>query len=94
MFQVQTQPASPFTLPMERAVHHAPSPAINLPRSLQRPEFREVDKNRVNALAPELADVPLEYIRKHLASQANEYVASAFSYCIRHADTLRHNLLA
>ena len=75
MFQVQTQPAAHFPLPMERVTYSAPSPSINMPRTLARPPFREVDRDTVVAIAPELADVPIDYIRQHLARQANEYVA-------------------
>ena len=77
MFQVQSQPASHFSMPMERATHSTPAPSLNMPRSLARPAFREVDRTTVATIAPELAEVPIEYIRQHLARQSNEYVASS-----------------
>lgn len=84
MFQVQSQPASPFSMPMDRATHAAPPPSINMPRSLARPPFMDVDRNTIAAIAPELADVPIEYIRQHLVRQANEYVASLCVFRIAH----------
>ena len=80
MFQVQSQPASPFNLQMERATHavHVPNPALNLPRKLQRPIFREVDMRRVVAHFPELGSegCPAPYVKNVLVNLAKEYVAS------------------
>ena len=76
MFQVQAHPVPHFSMQtMERATHSSSSPSINMPRTLARPPFMEVDRKTIAGLAPELADVPIEYIRQHLASQAHEYVA-------------------
>ncbi|KAI0080378.1 hypothetical protein K474DRAFT_1682578 [Panus rudis PR-1116 ss-1] len=49
---------------------------LQLPRRLERPEFTEVSRRTVAALAPELADVPMEYIKRHLAGQANEMLSA------------------
>ena len=72
MFQVASHPTS-FSLPMDRATMPAP-PSLQLPRNLARPAFTEVDRNAITAIAPELANVPFEYIRNHLAGQAPECV--------------------
>ncbi|EKM56666.1 uncharacterized protein PHACADRAFT_253918 [Phanerochaete carnosa HHB-10118-sp] len=77
MFQLQAQPVPHFAMQsIERATHSAPSPSINMPRTLARPPFMEVDRNTIAALAPELAEVPIEYIRQHLARQAHGMVAA------------------
>lgn len=73
MFQVASHPTPHFSLPMERVPVQAP-PSLQLPRTLARPPFVEVDRTAILAMAPELAEVPIEYIRKHLAGQASEYV--------------------
>lgn len=70
MFQVASHPTS-FSLPMDRAAMSAP-PNLQLPRNLARPAFAEVQRSAIAAIAPELGNVPMEYIRNHLASQAPE----------------------
>ncbi|THU75785.1 hypothetical protein K435DRAFT_771416 [Dendrothele bispora CBS 962.96] len=45
------------------------APTIQLPRSLARPDYTEVSKAALQSIAPELADVPLGYIRWSLRLQ-------------------------
>lgn len=77
MFQV---PAHPTSFNMHGHGHQqafAPppqSPSVQLPRTLSRPHFMEVSRDAILAAAPELGDVPAEYIRRGLRSRANEYV--------------------
>jgi hypothetical protein len=57
--------------------HHAmPSPSVQLPRTLTRPPFAEVSREAIQAVAPELANVPAEYIRRGLRTKAHQYVHS------------------
>lgn len=71
MFQVASHPTS-FSLPMDRAAMASAPPNLQLPRNLARPAFAEVERSAIAAIAPELASVPMEYIRNHLAGQAPE----------------------
>ncbi|KAH7928373.1 hypothetical protein BV22DRAFT_1004964 [Leucogyrophana mollusca] len=48
---------------------------VQLPRTLQRPPYAEVPRQNVAAVAPELADVPLEYVRRGLRVKANQMLA-------------------
>ncbi|KAH9947849.1 hypothetical protein B0H21DRAFT_736614 [Amylocystis lapponica] len=77
MFQVASRQApEALSLPMS---HYQPvqvPPSLQLPRNLARPAFSEVSRDVIAALEPELADVPLEYIRKHLAGQANQMLTA------------------
>ncbi|KAH7915945.1 hypothetical protein BJ138DRAFT_996883 [Hygrophoropsis aurantiaca] len=52
----------------------APS-TVQLPRTLQRPPYAEVPRQNVATVAPELADVPLEYVRRGLRVKANQMLA-------------------
>ncbi|KAG5654140.1 hypothetical protein H0H81_006851 [Sphagnurus paluster] len=54
------------------------SPAIQLPPTLSRPAYAEVSRDAIIAVAPELAEVPAEYIRRGLRPRANEMLG-AFS---------------
>lgn len=72
MFQVASHPTS-----FAAHHHHArpvPSPTVQLPRSLARPPFLEVSHEAIMAVAPELANVPAEYVRRGLRPKANQYV--------------------
>lgn len=72
MFQVASRPAPHFSN-MDTYAHSASlQPSLQLPRTLARPAFNEVSRASVTAIAPELSDVPIEYIRKHLAGQSRE----------------------
>ncbi|KAG6330604.1 hypothetical protein ID866_8484 [Astraeus odoratus] len=48
---------------------------VQLPRTLQRPPYAEVPRQNVIAVAPELADVAIEYVRRGLRVQANQMLA-------------------
>ncbi len=72
MFQVASRPATRFSN-MDSYTHPTSvAPSLQLPRTLARPAFSEVSRESVTAIAPELVEVPVEYVRKHLAGQANE----------------------
>lgn len=79
MFQVASHPTtfshpaawvhddlSPVTSPSRSSFNNAD---IQLPRTLTRPTFMEVSREQIGAVAPELAGVPAEYIRKTLAEK-------------------------
>ncbi|GLB39721.1 putative homolog of CLP1 of Coprinus cinereus and of Schizophyllum commune [Lyophyllum shimeji] len=81
MFQVASHPTA-FDTPAYVHSHRrsgssaAPqSPAVQLPRTLARPPFAEVSRDAITAVAPELANVPAEYIRRGLRPRANEMLA-------------------
>ncbi|KAJ2922887.1 hypothetical protein H1R20_g14171, partial [Candolleomyces eurysporus] len=50
------------------------SPNVQLPRNLARPPFAEVSRDSIMAAAPELASVPVEYIRRGLRPKANQHL--------------------
>ena len=58
--------------------HHTLSPisapSVQLPRTLSRPQFSEVSRDSISAVAPELTNVPAEYIRRGLRAKAPQYV--------------------
>ena len=77
MFQVASHPTSFAAHP--HAHHHArpiptPTTTVQLPRTLARPPFLEVSREAIIAVAPELANVPAEYIRRGLRPRAYQYV--------------------
>jgi hypothetical protein len=78
MLQVASHPTS-FAA-HHHAHHHArpiPTPAaVQLPRTLARPPFLEVSREAIMAVAPELVNVPAEYIRRGLRPRAYQYVTS------------------
>ena len=45
---------------------------VQLPRKLQRPPYAEVHRQNVAAIAPELSEVPMDYVRRGLKLQANQ----------------------
>lgn len=76
MFQVASHPSS-----FNRHGHgyhltplppRSASPSVQLPRRLDRPRFSEVSRDAIIAAAPELAEVPAEYIRRGLLTDANK----------------------
>ncbi|KAF5352298.1 hypothetical protein D9758_011918 [Tetrapyrgos nigripes] len=85
MFQVASHPHSSS---FPTAPHHsrresvvasstssqAPNP-VQLPRRLARPEYTEVSKSSIIAAAPDLANVPPEYIRQSLRPKEAEMQA-------------------
>jgi hypothetical protein len=65
--------------PMSPSFEMPSSPAsalVQLPRKLARPQFTEVSRSAIARAHPELAEVPLEYVRNGLRAQANQYVFS------------------
>ncbi|KAH7882981.1 hypothetical protein F5I97DRAFT_1938871 [Phlebopus sp. FC_14] len=48
---------------------------IQLPRTLQRPRYAEVPQQNIASVAPELAPVAIEYVRRGLRVQANQMLA-------------------
>ncbi len=80
MFQVAAHPSA-FAMHHHGHGHHQSmsiaSPAgtgIQLPRTLSRPAFTDVSRDAIMAVAPELASVPPEYIRRGLRPKAHQYV--------------------
>jgi hypothetical protein len=45
---------------------------VQLPRKLQRPSYAEVPRQNVAAVAPELSEVPMDYVRRGLKMQADQ----------------------
>lgn len=88
MFQVASHPPS-FNMHIHgshySAHYSAPSsPNVQLPRNLARPSFAEVSRDSIIAAAPELSNVPVEYIRRGLRPKATQYVLShrsPFTWC-------------
>ena len=75
MFQVASRHAVPEALNLSSAHYSYPvEQKLNIPRRLARPSFTEPARDAVARLDPGLASVPLEYIRKTLAGNANECV--------------------
>jgi hypothetical protein len=74
MLQVASHPTS-FAAPHHH-VRPIPTPTVQLPRILARPPFLEVSREAIMAVAPELANVPAEYIRRGLRPKAYQYVTS------------------
>ncbi|KAH9934221.1 uncharacterized protein B0H18DRAFT_547876 [Fomitopsis serialis] len=77
MFQVASRPVPELSLPMSHSYGHPNAPQnLQLPRTLSRPAFTEVSRSAIATLEPELANVPIEFVRKHLAGQANEMLSA------------------
>lgn len=49
---------------------------VQLPRTLQRPPYADIPAQNVASVAPELAGVAIEYVRRGLRVQANQWVSS------------------
>jgi len=68
MFQVASHavnvPFGPVSTPMAQQFS-SPSP-VSLPRTLTRPQFRDPSRGAIAAIEPELANVPIDYIRRGL----------------------------
>ena len=84
MYQVASHPTTFNRHGHGHGYHHSlpprpASPSVQLPRRLDRPRFSDVSRDAIMAAAPELAEVPAEYIRRGLLSDANKYV-----YILRH----------
>lgn len=50
------------------------TPAVQLPRNLERPPFAETPPEVIRQTMPELVNVPTLYIAQMLRAQANELV--------------------
>ncbi|KAI9452068.1 hypothetical protein BJY52DRAFT_1205788 [Lactarius psammicola] len=50
----------------------APIPNLQLPRTLNRPAFTEVQRDAILAVEPSLGQVPFEYIRKNLHARGED----------------------
>lgn len=60
------------------------SSSVKLPRTLARPEFVEVSPAAIVAAAPELVNVPLNYVRQRLRSEAPQMIAGLSSLAPSH----------
>jgi hypothetical protein len=75
MFHVAARPGQQHHYEMYQHQHPAaPLPNLQLPRSLNRPAFAEVQREAIVAVEPNLGQVPFEYIRRGLHSRGEEYV--------------------
>lgn len=57
--------------------HHSSahgSHGVSLPRTLQRPQFYDIPARNIAAVAPDLAGVPLEYVRRGIYPRAREMI--------------------
>ena len=79
MFQVAAHPhSSAFAMHHHGHGHHTSPAGIQLPRTLSRPAFTDVSRDAIMAVAPELASVPPEYIRRGLRPKAHQCVHAPF----------------
>ncbi|KAH9851067.1 hypothetical protein C2E23DRAFT_860801 [Lenzites betulinus] len=81
MFQVASRSAHHHGVPepLNLSMSHYQSPVaqkLNIPRRLARPSFSEPSRDAIARIDPALAGVPLEYIRKMLAGNANQMIAA------------------
>lgn len=71
MFQVASaQPHNFAPGPVHQSQHQVP--AKSLPRRLTRPELKHPNPNIIAAVNPELAGVPIDYIRRGLVDMGAE----------------------
>jgi len=71
MFQVASaQPHNFAAGPTQQSQQQVP--AKSLPRRLARPEFKQPNQKIIAAVNPELANVPIEYIRRGLTDMGTE----------------------
>jgi len=109
MFQVASHPVnfsahhpvwehddlSPVTSPTRSSFSSAD---VQLPRTLQRPSYNEVSRDQIAAVAPELADVPAEYIRRSMCAKTAQMLAGISALSKSHLPItipkshLRHNM--
>ncbi|KAJ6588161.1 hypothetical protein B0H19DRAFT_1098183 [Mycena capillaripes] len=86
MFQVASHPAAfphhqqhhqrrDHRRPSYDTAAHAPPPAMKLPRELARPPFTDISRDALAAAAPELANVPADFIRHGLRAKAAQMQA-------------------
>ncbi|KAJ3826662.1 hypothetical protein F5878DRAFT_28136 [Lentinula raphanica] len=83
-------PMSAQPIPFGRSSHGrrdsqpSSSSTVQLPRTLARPEFVEVSPASISAVAPELVNVPIDYIRRRLWSEAPQMMAGLSSLAPSH----------
>ena len=70
MFQVASAQPHNFAPGPQQSQHQVP--AKSLPRRLARPEFKQPNQKIIAAVNPELANVPIEYIRRGLSDMGAE----------------------
>lgn len=91
MFQVASRPTPPHLASAPDALNlsmasyqHSVNQKLNIPRHLARPSFSEASRDTLAKIDPTLANVPIEYIKKMLAGQANQcvshFLARALAY--------------
>jgi hypothetical protein len=61
-----------------------PAAPFRLPRTLPRPQVGEVNRRPIDTIYPELAHVPMEYIRKNLSLAGTEYVCFIKNFTGQH----------
>lgn len=69
MFQVASAQPHNFA-PAQQSQHQVP--AKSLPRRLARPDLRQPNPKIIASVNPELANVPIEYIRRGLVDMGAE----------------------
>ncbi|KAG7445279.1 uncharacterized protein BT62DRAFT_933118 [Guyanagaster necrorhizus] len=84
MFQVASYPTPFSTLPQQR--QHCSS--VQLPATLARPRYSEVSASAIEAVSPELAGVPPDYIRRNLRSEAPQMLAGISALAPSHLPTI------
>ncbi|KAL1745290.1 clp1-like protein [Schizophyllum fasciatum] len=65
--------------------HSSPTssyPSASLPRTLQRPQFHEVSTRTMAAIAPDLAGVPIEYVKRQVVSAARQMMTGTAALTI------------
>ncbi|KAL7284679.1 hypothetical protein ACG7TL_001980 [Trametes sanguinea] len=83
MFQVVSRPAhhhgavpEPLNLMASHYQSSSVAQKLNIPRRLARPTYAEPSRDAVARVDPSLAGVPLEYIRRTLAGNANQMLTA------------------
>jgi hypothetical protein len=87
MFQVATHAAQYNAHAHHQGYNYPIAPAappVQLPRTLTRPNFTEVSRDAILAVAPELNDVPPEYIRRGLYAKSPQMLAGISSCAPSH----------
>lgn len=65
---------APPVLDVQMKEADIPKTTVVLPRHLPRPDFREINRDNLTAIDPELADTPIEYIQDGLEAMGPESV--------------------
>ncbi|EPQ50522.1 hypothetical protein GLOTRDRAFT_50449 [Gloeophyllum trabeum ATCC 11539] len=60
----------------ELPVYASSSALVHLPRSLQKPQYKEINRDALASVEPGLRDVPVEYVLRGIAKQASEMLAA------------------